>query len=400
MDKIGGKVTIMKKHLKPLLKLAVIYVLRFVMRVLSIFPIRKNRIVINSYRGEQYSCNPKYISQGLQKMYPEKYEIIWAFKNPGKYYDLKKSGIKLVSFASIKRFYYEATAKISINNIGSYSWMPVRKGQEHINTWHGAVDYKKVALSEINNDAVMKKTLLMSARETTLYLSANKFFSEYCIPTEFGYRGEILEYGLPRNDALYFRNTQKARDRIVRKYKINPDNIIVLYAPTWRYDPDQKITPLDFSMVKNSAEKRFGKSCTVIFRAHHITGCIGTGNDWVVDVTDYPDSQEIMASSDLLITDYSSMMWDFSLTGRPCFLYVPDIDTYVAERGFNISADKWGFSICTTSQELGRAIEGYNAEYYQKIVEKHHNMLGSYETGHATEKICQWIDGRCYGNKY
>ena len=158
----------MKKHLKPLLKLAVIYVLRFVMRVLSIFPIRKNRIVINSYRGEQYSCNPKYISQGLQKMYPEKYEIIWAFKNPGKYYDLKKSGIKLVSFASIKRFYYEATAKISINNIGSYSWMPVRKGQEHINTWHGAVDYKKVALSEINNDAVMKKTLLMSARETTL----------------------------------------------------------------------------------------------------------------------------------------------------------------------------------------------------------------------------------------
>lgn len=387
----------MKKYIKSLLKLLMIYVLRFLMRLISIFPIKKNRIIINSYRGEQYSCNPKYISQGLQKLYPEKYEIIWAFKNPENYYFLKENGIKLVKFASIRRFFYEATAKVSINNIGSYSWIPVRKGQEHINTWHGAVDYKKVALSEMNNDAVIKKTLLMSSQETTLFISANKFFSEYCIPTEFGYRGEILEYGLPRNDQLFFCNSEKARNKVIQKYDIDPNNMIVLYAPTWRYDPKQQITPLDLAMIRNSVEKRFDKKCTIIFRAHHITGSKGTvKEDYVVDVTNYPDTQEIMLSSELMITDYSSMIWDFSLTGRPCFLYVPDIETYTAERGFNITVDKWGFAMCTSSKELATAIERYDVEDYKKIVKNHHNMIGSYETGYATEKVCQWIYERCY----
>ena len=104
-----------------------IRILRVFMTVLHIFPIKQNRIILNSYTGTQYSCNPKYITEAILKRFPDKYEIIWTFKEPDKFQFLEEKGIKVVKYASIKRFYYEATAKVSINNIGSYSWQPIRR---------------------------------------------------------------------------------------------------------------------------------------------------------------------------------------------------------------------------------------------------------------------------------
>lgn len=389
----------MQSSITSKIKMSEIYALRGLMRVLSVFPIKQNRIIINSYRGQQYSCSPKYISEWLVSHYKGQFEIIWAVNEPEKFRFLEKDGVQLVKFNSLKRFFYEATAKISINNIGSYSWIPTRHGQEHINTWHGAVDYKKVALLEINNDEVMKKTLLMTAKETTLYLSANKFFSEYCIPTEFGYYGKILEYGLPRNDELVLGENDDIRGKICEQYAIPEENIILLYAPTWRYDVSNEIPPLDFQEVIDAVEKRFGKKCSLIYRAHHITGSKGTELPNVIDVTDYPDSQEIMAASDLMITDYSSMIWDFSLTGRPCFLFTPDLEDYISKRGFNIPIKEWGFPLCESNDELVNEILGFDEAKYKSIVEYHHNMVTSYETGHARDEVCKWIYERCFGTK-
>lgn len=384
------------KHIKSYIKIFKIYVIRYLMRVLYIFPIKKNRIVFNSYRGGQYSCSPKYISQKLIRMYPNRFEIIWLFNNPKNFSYLKDEGIKVIDYSSFKRFYYEATSKISINNIGSFSYMPLRKGQEHINTWHAAVSYKKVGLSEIKNDAIIKRTLLMTSKETTLYLSACKFFSEYCIPIDFGYYGDILEYGIPRNDMLYLQDIEEYRRKVLTYYGIDFRSMVVLYAPTWRYDPEYETKPIDFILLKDAVEKKFNRECVIIFRAHHITGSNGVNYEWIIDSTDYPDSQEVLAASDIMITDYSSMIWDYSLLKRPCFLYVPDLKTYISERGFHIPIKEWGFPLCETNEKLRSAIFDFDESSYLDNVHKHHMTLGSYETGHSAEKVCEWINSKCF----
>ena len=92
--------------MKSLIKLIKIYILRVLLYVLNCLPMKKNRVVFSSYRGTQYACNPRYISEYLVKEHPGEYEIIWAFQKPEKYDFLKKDGIKIVGYNSLKSFYY------------------------------------------------------------------------------------------------------------------------------------------------------------------------------------------------------------------------------------------------------------------------------------------------------
>lgn len=359
------------------------------------FPIKNNRIIFNSYRGGQYSCSPKYISERLLEMYPGKYEIIWCFNDPEKFSFLEDKGIQVVKFASLKRLFYEATAKISINNVGSFSYLPLRKGQEHINTWHGAFNYKKCALSEIKNDKIMKYSIWMTTKETSLFLSANSLFTRKCLEEDFDYHGSVFEKGLPRNDKLVLGDYDKTYKNILKSYNINEDEYVVLYAPTWRYSADPAGLLPDFNRIKNSVEKRFNKKCRILFRSHHITRNIKIKRDIVIDVTDYKDTQDLLCISDMMITDYSSMIWDFSLMMKPCLLYTPDIESYTKERGFHIPIEEWGFTICRDNEALEKAILDYSEEQSEMIIRQHHKKLGDAESGHAAEEVCKWIDNIC-----
>lgn len=375
--------------MKAIIKIVKIYILRGIIHILHIFPIKKNRVILNSYRGSQYSCNPKYISEYLEKF--ENLEIIWAFNNPSDYVCLKKKRIKLVKFNSLKRFYYEATARVSINNIGSYSWIPLRKNQEHINTWHAGGCYKKTGLDEIENTPLMKKTIQMTANETSLFLSSSEYFSSISIPQNLGYHGEILNCGLPRNDSLVNGCDLKIIDKVHKYYNIPNEIFIVLYAPTWRYN-NKEFQTINYEQVQQAIEKRFHKNSIILYRAHHITGDILEKN--IKNATNYPDMQELLMASDMLITDYSSCIWDYSFTYKPCFLYTPDVEDYIQKRGFNMDIQKWHFPICETNDKLIRAIKNYDDEQHKKNMQQHHLDLGACETGRASQiigdKILEW----------
>lgn len=372
-----------------IVKILQIYLLRVAIRFLHIFPINTHRVIMNSYRGSQYSCNPKYISEYLEKT--RKLEIIWAFNEPEDFVFLKERGIKTVKYSSIKRFYYEATAKVSINNVGSFSWIPLRKKQEHINTWHAGGSYKKTGLDEAENSLLMKKTIEMTANETTLFLSSSHYFSTVSIPHNLGYNGKILDCGLPRNDNIVKGSGTEITNKVRKYFHISKELFILLCAPTWRYN-DNKIPVIDFEKVRFSIRKRFGKDCVILYRAHHITGGTAEGN--IVNATDYPDMQELLISADMLITDYSSCIWDYSFTYRPCFLYTPDLDDYIQKRGFNMDIYEWHFPICKTNTELARAIEDYDEVHHKENMDKHHMDLGACETGRACEiignQILEW----------
>lgn len=230
---------------KSIVKLMVIYFLKIYMSVIQkIFGIKKDRIIFNSYSGRQYACNPKYISEFLCKRYKNKYEIIWALKNAEKYNFLDEMGVKRVEYCSLKRFYYEATAKVSINNIGSFSWLPHNKEQLRINTWHGGGCYKKVGIGEDYNDVFMKKSMELTSRNTSYMISTSKYFSETVVPNDFNYHGDVLNVGFPRNDLIIRTNDDeriKIRDKVFDSLGIGKKFRTILYAPTWRYDKNSTL---------------------------------------------------------------------------------------------------------------------------------------------------------------
>ena len=112
----------------------------------------------------------------------------------------------------------------------------------------------------------------------------------------------------------------------------------------------------------------------------------------VFDVTNYPDMQELLCAADILITDYSSCMWDFSLMYKPCFIYATDIEQYTQERDFYTPMSEWPFPIATNTDELINNILNFNQEEYVQKVKQHHKALGSFEDGHASERILKILE--------
>ena len=243
--------------MKGFIKIFKIYIMRFIMRLFYLFPIKDNRIIFNAYSGTQYACNPKYISEKLLEIYKGQFEIIWAFDKPEKYRFLEKSGIKLVKFYSLRRFFYEATAKISINNIGSFSWIPLRKGQEHVNTWHGFTP-TCAGMDEPANDKLTRYSIGLSGKETTLFLSMNRLFSDYAIKVRFGYGGKVLNCGFPRSDVLLNGKGDAIRKNVRKKYEISDETVVVMYAPTWRYEGISAMPEMDYKELSAAMKMCYG----------------------------------------------------------------------------------------------------------------------------------------------
>ena len=111
----------------------------------------------------------------------------------------------------------------------------------------------------------------------------------------------------------------------------------------------------------------------------------------IINCTKYSDMQELLYACDAVITDYSSLMWDYSLTKKPCFLYAPDIDDYEKERGFYVPVSEWPFPISRTNEELINIINSFDETQYISAVEEHHRKMGSYEDGSASFRVMELI---------
>ena len=377
--------------MNSVIKLITIYIIRFFIKLFYFFPVKNNRIIFSSYRGYQYACNPRYISEYLVKYHPEEYEIIWAFQNPSDFEFLKKENIKLVSYSSLKRFYYEATSKFSVNNIGSFSFLPLRKGQEHINTWHSGFDMTGCALTEPRNNSIMRKTLRMSTNETTLFLSSNRWFSEFALQAEFDYHGPVLNYGLPRSDDLVNENRKKLEKKMRDYLGVNEDTVIFMYGPTWRYGGVKDNPHVDLLKVCDILEKKYGDNYLVIKRLHHLAKDDVVENEHIKDLTNYPNVEEIMPAVNIFVSDYSSLIWDASLVRAYVILFTPDVDKYVEERTMYKPIWEWGYPVALTQEELNEELVKADLNQGKIRAERFLEKYGSYETGKAAEYFYKWM---------
>ena len=193
----------------------------------------------------------------------------------------------------------------------------------------------------------------MVGNELNYYIASCAAFAKLmakaqCIPSE-----RFLKIGMPRNDIFFIKSKRAINNKKVReKYCLKENWKVILYAPTWR-DDGRASEIKDICEVVADLNKVKQEKHILLCRAHHAGNLINNFNvEEFINVTDYPDMQELLCAADILITDYSSCMWDFSLMYKPCFIYAMDIDQYKQERDFYTPMSEWPFTIAANTDEL------------------------------------------------
>lgn len=357
----------------------------------KLIPVKNNRILFYSVTGNQYSCSPKYISEYLEKNHKGKFEIVWAFRNMSMDL-LLPDGTKCIRYQSMAFFFYYMSSKFIISNIYPYHLIGTKKNQIMIDTWHGGGAYKIAGrdFSE-GNTKIEEKTNYYNQSNVTVFVSSSKLFTKYFIHGGMQFEGPIINAGLPRND-IFFMDKQD-KDGLIEKvynyFGIEKNSKILLYAPTWRTEEDCIDFSLDIRALKDALCKRFGGEWEILVRMHMYTTTTIQGD--IVNANNYPDMQELLLASDVLVSDYSSSIWDYSLTGKPCFLYTYDLNKYVDSRGFYVDIKKWGFPLCISFEQLVNAILNFNREQFETNMKMHYQMLGGYDDGHACERVVNYL---------
>lgn len=378
----SGIITVIKK-LYHMVVILTYYILR-------IFPIKNNKIIITSYCGRGYGDNGKYITEELLRRNLD-FDIVWIVKGNEK--EAFPEQIRTVRYGSLKAKYEEVTAKFWIDNCRKSYLVRKRKSQFYIQTWHGGIALKRI---EKDAEHVLSKGYIKNAKHDSkisdLLISNSKFCTEL-YRSAFWYDGEILECGYPRNDILIQR-PKHIRDKVYSFYNLDQHAKIALYAPTFRADGNVEVYDLLFEEIIKLLEKKYGCRWVFMVRLHpNISekSNMVFGNKKVIDVTCYDDMQELMLSSEIFITDYSSTMFEFMLTGKPVFLYAKDIEKYKNERNFYFKFNSLPFSIAETNEELMRHILFFNKDEYIDKVESFKRIIGLKEKGIASKMIVNRI---------
>ena len=364
-----------------------------------VLPVKKGRVVCWAYDFKQYSCNPRYLTEYLLEHNPE-FEVYWVFRH-----SLDVSGIderiKVIRRRTWKYLIAMNTAEFLISNVRADSWKLYwrkRAKQKYLMVWHGGVALKRIeadAEQQLSYSYVKKAKL--DSQNCDLMISGSRIQTELT-KRSYWYDGEVLEKGTPRND-IFFKTAQhrQTREYVCEQYNIPKENRIVLYAPTFRRGLSTEPYKIDWERVRTHFCKLFGgQEVTLLVRLHpnllHKAGTLSfINNTSIVDVTRYHDMQELLCVSDVLITDYSSSMFDYTILRRPCMLYAPDAELY--DRGFYFDLEKdLPYPLARTEQELISVIDTFDKEAYKERLEKFFSeQIGLIEDGNACKALAEWM---------
>lgn len=370
------------------LKLLIIYTFRVLLRATYIIPVKRNRIYLSADRGSGICCNPLYIYRYMRKNYPGKYEYIWQYDGSS-----DKEDTIYVKPRSKKDFYYILTSRVLISNDGFGSFIPKRKNQIFINTWHGGGAYKKSGVDFITDQhPVDSKINQICGRQTDIFVSSSRMFSKVMSTAKMVPLKRFLECGMPRNDLLITGTDENIVWKVKKYFGISQDKKLVLFAPTYRGEEQSAEfqSELNTKECIKALEKRFGGEWVFLMRKHHFVKDTKYGD--CMNASDYPDMQELLYATDVFITDYSSTIWDYSLTFKPGFLFVPDLKQYGKERSFYTDPETWAFPLAETNEELQNLILEYDEKTSQDKIKKHHRLLGYKESGYASKIIAELIN--------
>lgn len=311
-------------------------------RLFQQLPVQKNLVLFESFLGRGYSDNPKALYLTLQKQRPE-LQLVWIFaKEPNA--AVKAACPNWVLRNSPKYYYLMARAQYWIFNTRQPLSLKKRRETMYLQTWHGTplkrlgLDMDEVHMPGTNTEQY-KKNFSAQAKEWNYLLSPN-LYSSAIFKRAFDFRGLLLETGYPRNDLLYAPDRQQQAGQIKQSLRLPPGKKVILYAPTWR--DDEFVTKgqyrFNLKLDLKQMQSRLGDDYIVLLRMHYLIAehlDLTAFDGFAYDVSAYGDIAELYLISDLLITDYSSVFFDYAHLNRPMIFFTYDLEKYASVlRGF------------------------------------------------------------------
>jgi len=359
---------------------------------LWLFPVKKNKIVICNFHGKPYGDNGKYIANKLMSEGVD-CEIVWLIDKKNANDNLFPGKIKKANYKSLRGLYELSTAKIWIDNCRKDFYPPKRKGQFYIQTWHGGIALKKIEKDvETKLSDITIQIAKHDSKIADLFVSNSDFCTEL-YRNAFWYNGEIIECGSPRCDIL-LDNKIEVNKKVRDYFKVDLDANILIYAPTFRSDLNTKPYGIDFENLIKVLEKKYGGKWVILVRLHPNISEKSNFMKYtssVINATNYDDMYELLALSDILVTDYSSTMFEFSMTNKPVILYAPDIESYLEDRNFYFDIHSLPYPVVEDNHQLFEAIENFNSNVYAKAIDNFFVKLGVKENGDASKRIVEKI---------
>lgn len=357
--------------------------------------VQDNSILFWSWSSRQYGCNPKAISDYIAS-HNREFKLYWSFK--GRHSFPVDDRIIPLRWGSFKYIITALKCKFLISNTRNdidTMLFYKRKEQIYIMTWHAGMGLK-MAERDIENSLSKKyiKRCLKDSQMCDLMISGSNFQTNL-FKNSFWYDGEILNNGTPRND-IFFSDSKSIKTKVCDTLHINDSTFIVLYAPTYRSKFNPDIISFNWQTIKQAVKKKFKKDAVLFVRLHpNVRNMVDRlnfkfNNKDCIDVTSYADMQELLIASNILITDYSSSMFDFSLMTKPCFLLVKDRNKF--DRDFYIRLDALPFELAENDDELKLQILKFDEVSYQKKIKDFNQIkIKSFDNGRACEAVYNWM---------
>lgn len=365
-----------------------------------LIPCEKNMVLFISFHGRGYSDNPKAIYEYLRKQNSD-LKYIWAIKNH-KQKNIQIEGAKVIEYFSIPYFYYLARSKYWVVNCKLPTYILKKENQVYLQTWHGT------PLKRLAHDIVLDN------KDTTFYrskMSAEEMYNTYdedvrkynymispnpystkVFKSAFRINEErLIETGYPRNDIL----VNSTNDQIVRikeRLGLPKDKKVILYAPTWR-DNSYVIEGYTFKLQVDFRkwQEALGEEYIVVFKPHYLIindFDIKAFEGFVYEASATSDIAELYLISDLLITDYSSVFFDYAILNRPMYFYMFDLDEYASElRGFYFDIyETLPGPIVQNENDLLAQIKNSNFDYDR--LKKFNQEFNEFHDGQCAKKVC------------
>ena len=354
-------------------------------------PKNKNKIVFESFNGRGYSDSPKAIAEEFRKR--GGYLLYWVVNDMDEELPFDVKPLKRDSARSV---WHYATAGVWVDNSRKMSYVKKRKSQTYVQTWHG------FPLKCIENDAkdVLEPYYVEAAywdsQFCDLMLSNGRFMTELYGKSFWYYGGTVMEGGFPRNDILV-KPGKGIAGQVRKSLGLPEDCRFILYAPTFRRERGLEVYDVDYEGCIRALSGRFGGEWMVLARLHPSMAAraeeLRLDPRFVRNVSMYPDIQELYLLADAMLTDYSSVMFDYMVTGKPCFLYVNDLSAYKDDRDFYYDIDKLPYQRAENNEELSQIIGDYDPVVQRAGIDSFYNEFGIEETGCAAERAADFIEG-------
>lgn len=363
--------------------------------------VNKKIIIFESNLGRNYSGNPRFIyeemvARGLDKQY----RCFFVLENTT--LSLPGNAIK-VKRLSLKYFYLFAKAGFWVSDTRMPNYLRKRKKTVYIQCWHGTplkklgLDLEQISMESEKDLDSYKKNFIRNTRKWDYLISQNSYSSEI-FRRAFSFNKCILETGYPRNDLLFSKNNKEDIAAIKRRLGLPEDKRLLLYAPTWRDNEHygrQKYkfsTRLDFDYLRD----RLGDEYALIVKSHYLVGERPDFDAYTGFI--YPfgadfDIAELYLAADMLITDYSSVMFDYSILNRPMIFFAYDLDQYRDNiRGFyfDFLSEAPG-PIVTDTKELADAILSGRYRQYGEKLQAFREKFNHADRGDAARQIVDLI---------